>query len=90
MLLWTVLLFIVDKSGWCYCGLCCCLLWISQAGAIVGCVAVYCGYIRLVLLWAVWLFIVDKSGWCYCGLCCCLLLISQAGVIVGCVVVYSG
>ena len=59
MLLWTVLLFIVDKSGWCYCGLCCCslgdksgqcyyglcccLLWISQAGVIVDCVAVYSG-----------------------------------------------
>ena len=25
VLSWTVLLFIVDKSGWCYCGLCCCL-----------------------------------------------------------------
>ena len=85
-----MLLFIVDKSGCCNCGLCCCLLWISQAGVIVDCLAVYCAYIRLVLLWAVLLFIVDKSGCCYCGLCCCLLWIGQPGVIVGCVVVYSG
>ena len=62
MLLWAVLLFIVDKSGWCYCGLRCCLLWISQAGVIVGCVAVCCGSVRLVLLWSMLLFIVDQTG----------------------------
>ena len=75
MLLWTVLLFIVDKSGWCYYGLCCCLYWLSQVGVIMDCVAIHWG---------------DKSGQCYYGLCCCLLWISQAGVILGCVVVYSG
>ena len=32
-----MLLFIVGKSGWCYCGLCCCSLWVSQAGVIVDC-----------------------------------------------------
>ena len=50
MSLWTVLLFIVDKSGWCYCGLCCCLLWISLAGVIVDCVVVYSGSDRLLSL----------------------------------------
>ena len=42
MLLWAVL-FILVKSGWCYCGLCCYLLWISQAGVMVDCVAVHWG-----------------------------------------------